>query len=106
MFKSSTRQLGLNGTLDLYDFSRPLMADFSVDAALLHVRKVGSPDGLLPLVLALVLGLLRRQRQDLQLVGRQAQAVDVLGGEHDRVVGERLQVEGGEGSLLARDLNR
>ena len=86
------------------------MADFSIDTTFLDVRQTRNSRTFVFLffirILFLFFGLLRRQSQDLQLVGRQALAVGVLWRHHDDVIGERLKVERGKCSLVAGNLHK
>ena len=87
-----------------------MLSHVSVDAALLDIRQSRNsnvlPAFILARVLLLGLGLLRRQGEDLELVGRKTLAVHVLRGHDDYVISERVQVVGGKGSLVAANLFR
>lgn len=88
--------------------SIPLMSNVSIDATLLDIWQSWNSNilsiFLLARVLLLGLGLLRRQGEDLELVGRETFAVNVLGVDDNDVISERVQVVGGKGSLVAANL--
>ncbi len=88
--------------------SIPLMSNVSIDATLLDIWQSWNSNilsiFLLARVLFLCLGLLRRQGEDLELVGRETFAVNVLGVDDNDVISERVQVVGGKGSLVAANL--